>query len=273
LRKESEMSNTTSGSIIPMSIGMCLGHDQVAGLAPGYDYLEMTVSGALSPLEDDAAFAPKLAALQAMPGPPIRAFNVFLPGSLRVTGPEVDWPALSTYVGRAVDRAFALGGEIIVFGSGGARRIPDGFSRGKAWEQLVRFCSLCAQHLAGSGITLAIEPLNRNESNVINSYLEGVRLARDVNRPEVRVLADIYHFEMDGEPLEDIIHGADWLAHVHLADTGRLHPGSGEYPLARWFDILKFVGYQGMASVECRWGDDYAAQTAESLAFLRPLVS
>lgn len=253
-------------------IGMCLNPDKAAELAPGYDYLELTVSGALNPLEDDETFAPKMAALKALQ-PPIRAFNVFLPGkTIPVTGPNVNWEQAEQYVKRAVQRVAALGGKVIVFGSGGARNIPEDYPRAKAWGQLVHFCNLCADALQGTGVTLAIEPLNHNESNVLNTYLEGVQLARDVARDEVKVLADIYHFQVDEEPLDDILQAPEWLAHVHLADSGRRNPGSGSYPLARWFEILHEVGYQGMASVECRFGDDFARETAESLVFLRTLA-
>ena len=97
-------------------------------------------------------------------------------------------------------------------------------------------------------------------------------LAKDVARDEVRVLADIYHFMMDGEPLDDIAEEPDWLAHVHLADTGRRWPGSGAYPLERLFAILKDVDYRGAASVECRWGNDFCDETARALVFLRKLA-
>jgi len=255
----------------PIPIGMCLSPDQYPDLAPSYDYLEVTVSGALNPLQTDEEFAPQLERLQAME-PPIRAFNNFVPGSIKLTGPDVDWEAAERYVATAAQRAHDLGGEIIVFGSGGARNVPDGFSRTEAWAQLVRFCRLCADRFEGTGLTLAIEPLNHTESNIINTYLEGVRLARDVDRDRVKVLADIYHFMMDDEPLDDILEAPEWLAHVHLADSGRRNPGSGEYPLGRWFEILHEIGYQGRASVECRWGEDYRRETADSLAFLRQLA-
>ncbi len=256
----------------PIPIGMCINADQVPELSPGYAHLELSVSGALNPLEDDATMAGAMAAFGALK-PPVRAFNGFVPGSVRLTGPGVDWERVRTYVDRSVDRARRLGGKVIVFGSGGARTIPEGFAREEAWGQLVRFLGVCADRLQGTGVTLAIEPLNHLESNVVNSYLEGVRLAKDANRPaEVKVLADIYHFVMDQEPLDDILQAPEWLAHVHLADSGRLNPGTGTYPLRRWFDILRDVDYRGMASVECRWGDDFTRQSAESLAFLRPLA-
>jgi sugar phosphate isomerase/epimerase len=253
-----------------IAIGMCLALERVPALAPGYDYLELAVSTALSPLEDDAAFEPRGAALQAL-RPRVRAFNVFSPRELRLTGDAVDWRLVETYVERALRRAGDLGGDVVVVGSGASRSVPEGFSRAIAWGQLVRFFNLCADHAARNGLTVAIEPLNKAESNILNTYPEAVRLARDVARDEVRVLADIYHFMQDGESLDDILEGPEWLAHVHLADTGRLWPGSGSYPLDRLFAILREVGYAGKASIECSWGDDFADESARALRFLRAL--
>lgn len=252
-------------------IGMCASLDNAGQVAPGYDYLELPVASSLDGLQDDATFGPKLARLGAL-RPPIAGFNVFLPGSLKVVGPDVRWDEVETYVERAIRRAAALGGQFIVFGSGGARSVPEGYSRALAWGQLVHFLNLCADQAERRGVTIVIEPLNHTESNILNSYPEGVQLARDVNRRAVKVLADIYHFEMDGEPLEHIREGAEWLAHVHLADTGRRWPGSGSYPLEKLFHILKEIGYEGRASVECKWGEDLTDESARALMFLRTLA-
>lgn len=254
-----------------IEIGMCLSPDKVAELAPGYDYLELSVAAALKPLVDDATFAPEMERLKALPLP-VRAFNSFLPAEVRLTGPQVDWHQVDVYLQRATQRAAELGGEVIVFGSGGARAVPEGFSRDLAWAQLIRFCNLAADHAAKHDLVIAIEPLNRTETNILNSYAEGVRLAQDVHRSQIQVLADIYHFEMESEPLENLRVGAEWLVHVHLADSDRRHPGSGSYPLKEWFALLHEIGYTGRASVECRWGDDYRRETAESLRFLRELA-
>jgi sugar phosphate isomerase/epimerase len=252
-------------------LGICISPDRVAELAPGFDHIEPAVARALIPLQDEAAYAPMGARLAAT-RPPVRAFNSFVPGQVRLVGEEVDWDQVETYAHRAIQRAISLGAQIIVFGSGGARQVPEGFSRALAWGQLVRFLGICADEAEPHALTIAIEPLNNEECNILNTYLEGVQLAKDVNRDEVRVLADIYHFMMDGEPLDDILEAPDWLAHVHLADTHRRWPGSGAYPLERLFAILHEIDYCGMASIECRWGDDFAAETARSLAFLKKLV-
>ena len=255
-----------------LQIGICTSLDKVPTLAPGYDYLELGVSSTLVPLESESEYASIKAALESL-SPPIRAFNLFIPGQLKVVGEDVEWDHVELYVERAIQRAAALGAKVIVFGSGGARAVPEDFSRALAWSQLVRFLSICADQAVDKGLIIAIEPLNRRESNIINTYREGVALAKDVARgKEVRVLADIYHFMMDAESLEDIAKEPSWLAHVHLADTGRRWPGSGSYPLERLFAILKDIDYSGAASIECRWGNDFRDETRRALSFLRSLA-
>ena len=92
----------------------------------GYDYFEWTVGGLLKPLEGEDAFAAALAAVRAAPLP-CPAVNCFLPAELKVTGPAVDPAALDRYVTTACRRAETAGVRVIVFGSGAARRVPDGF--------------------------------------------------------------------------------------------------------------------------------------------------
>ena len=251
-----------------IQIGICAGPDRIAKVAPGYDFCEPMVAELLA-RGNDAEFAPKATQL-ARQVPHVRAFNCFIPGDLKIVGPDVAWEPLAAYASTAIARAAQVGAGTIVFGSGGARRIPDGFSRAKAWGQLVRFCDMCGQVAEMHGLVIAIEPLNHTECNVINSYLEGVSLAKDVDRPRsVRVLADIYHFMMDAESLNDIREAPEWLTHIHLADTDRRFPGSGSYPLERLLAILKEIGYCGKVSIECSWGDDLTDESARALAFLR----
>ena len=134
---------------------------------------------------------------------------------------------------RAVLSRGSFGARLVVFGSGTARAIPDGFPREQATEQLVTFLRLVAQVATANEIIIAIEPLNRKESNVINSVADGVALAAQVNRAPIRVLADFYHMDEENEPLAHISQYKNWLAHIHVADTGRLAPGTGRLPGAR----------------------------------------
>lgn len=78
----------------------------------------------------------------------------------------------------------------IVFGSGGARNIPDDFCRAEAWEQLVSFGRLAAGAASRHGVTLGAEPLNRKECNVLNSVKESAAYVHEVGHSHFRLLVD-----------------------------------------------------------------------------------
>ena len=250
-----------------MRLGVCAGPEKAAVLSSaGYDYIELGASGMLNPLEDDATWAEKRRTMDAMPLRP-EAFNVFI-NAAKVTGPDVDPAFLERYVHTLLRRAAMVGGQVVVFGSGGARNVPEGFSRETAREQILRFLGFCADAGDITGVTVAIEPLNRSESNILNTVSEGAEYARAVNRPRVRNLADTYHMEKDGESLEAIVETADVLAHVHTADTARGAPGTGSYDHQALFRALAQANYDARLSIECSW-KDFEVEVVTALAHLR----
>lgn len=218
-------------------------------------------------LEDAGTFAATRKAVAASLLP-ASAFNTLFPKDIRVVGPDVDARRVRGYLARAAELTGEAGAEVVVFGSGWARNAPDGWERARAEGQLTEALSWCADALEGTGCTLAIEPLNRKESNIINSVAEGVDFAERVNRPEIRVLADFYHMDEEQEPLEALKAHRDWLAHIHVADAGRRNPGTGSYDYDRFFGHLRAIGYAGMISAECTV-EDPEADMRHSLAFMR----
>ncbi len=250
-----------------MKIGCCCPIDQAEiAHAAGFDYIEATVVS-LKGEADDAAFAPILQTYQASPIA-IGAFNVFLPGDLKVVGPGIDRPRVQAYVSTSLARVKQIGAGVVVFGSGRSRMVPDGFAREEAMDQLVTFLRDVAPVADEHGITIAIEPLRKAESNIINTVADGVELAQRVDRPSIRVLADFYHMDEEAEPLDHLIEYKDWLAHVHVADTGRGAPGTGQYPYDVFVPNLRAAGYDGMISIECRW-EDFATEVGPSAIFMR----
>jgi sugar phosphate isomerase/epimerase len=249
-----------------MHFGCCCAIEQ-AGIAAaaGFDFVECPVVS-LQAEQDDLTFAPIRVLYQQAPLP-TPAFNIFLPGDLKVVGPTVDQARVARYVERALARASQLGARLIVFGSGRARNVPDDFSRATANAQLVEFLTLTGPIAQAQGITIAIEPLNRRESNILNSVAEAVTLAQAVNHPQIRVLADFYHMDEEEEPLTEVVRHQAWLAHIHVADTERRAPGTGHYPYATFVEQLRQAGYQGRISVECRW-DDFATEAGPAVQFL-----
>lgn len=250
----------------PIRYGVCcaLRHAPAVKEA-GYDYIELTVAGDLVPDEGENAWAEKRRAIEAMPVV-AEAFNSFIRTG-KITGPEADFDRLRRYVDTALDRAAQVGGKIIVFGSGGARTVPEGFPREEAERQIVRFLNLCADAAERTGVVVVVEPLNREESNILNTVAEGARFVQAVNRPGVRNLADTYHMEKDGEPIGDVAKYGAVLTHTHTADTGRFAPGTGSYDHAAFFRELRRAGYAGRLSIECSWRD-FDAELGPALAHL-----
>jgi sugar phosphate isomerase/epimerase len=241
-----------------MKLGWCAPLKD-AGLVrdAGYDYIELPLAA-----QD---FSPGAKIESPLP---VGAFNYFWPRDMRIVGEHVDDAKLDRYLGRAAEIMGGVGAKIAVMGSAWARNVPEGFERSRAEDQIVHALDRIADHLKGTGVTLAIEPLYAKESNIINSVAEGADLARGVNRPEIRVLADFFHMDEENEPLETLRDNRDWVVHVHLADTGRRNPGTGAYPYDRFFGILKETGYAGMMSGECQL-DDPATDMRHSRDFLR----
>lgn len=250
--------------------GWCRGIEDAPLLKElGFDFIECKVTDLQ--LENREEMRKRLPLYERSPLP-VQAFNVLFPGGLSVVGPDVDAPRLRSYVGRAAEAIARIGARVVVFGSGKARNVPDGWHRERAEEQIVELLGWIADEFRGTSLTLAIEPLNRKETNIINSVDEAVELARRVGRSEIRVLADFYHMMMENEDLGTLVVHKDWLAHVHVADTGRLSPGTGQYPYDAFVSNLRQAGYRGTISAECTVRDP-RSDMANGLSFLKQSFS
>ena len=199
-------------------------------------------------------------------------FNSFIPPDLKVTGPDVDKVRLDNYLAAATERAAELSGEIIVFGSGGARHVPEGFPRTRAHNQILEFLEAAANYAREHGLVIAIEPLNRAETNVINNIAEAVQFADELGRSEVQVLVDFYHQMLEDEAFDEIVRAGERIAHVHVADTDRLYPGSGRYDYQLFARSLVDAGYNKRVSVECNFRD-FDKEVPQSIRFLHKVFN
>jgi sugar phosphate isomerase/epimerase len=232
----------------------------------GCDFLEFGVS-VVAPEQPEPVFERLQATLRVTHLVP-ECFSSFVPPDITLVGDARERKRIEAYVAVSARRVAALGGKIIVFGSGKARSIPQGFSRKTAEDHLVEFLNLAADPAGANGIRIAIEPLNRSESNVVNSLAEAVALAERVNRPEIGVLVDFYHLDCEKESMDHIRQAGKRLIHVHVADAGRLYPGSGSYDYPGFWSALRGAGYDGRITIECNWRD-FPKEVAPAMRFLR----
>ncbi len=242
-----------------MQIGICHGEiDTTACAEAGYDYVEHPAARTLRSTEADADWPAIRDRILAAPLP-TPVVNQFFPGDVKLVGPERDLDAAVDYVGILFDRVKSIGGEVQVFGSGAARRIPEGYPREKAVDELTELLARIAPMAEAQGIRIAMEHLRSAECNVLTTLRETLDFVGRVNHPAVGVLLDGFHLAQMNEPLESIDACGDRLLHVHMADPeSRLNPARANSDLRPMFARLKKIGYDGRVSLECGWEDPAA---------------
>jgi D-psicose/D-tagatose/L-ribulose 3-epimerase len=252
-----------------MQFGICTTvENSPAVKAAGWDFVEervdLLLQGLLSDSEWKGVERAKTSVL------PIRAANVLVPAALKITGPNANIDRLRDYMKNVTARAAGIGIKTLVFGSGGARNVPDGFDRDRARMQIIEFLKMIAPLVQARNIMLVIEHLNHRECNIINSVEEAIVYVRELNHPNIKCLIDSYHFWMDNENLNTIAPAAKSIMHVHVADKdGRVAPGlSGTADYRPFFAPLKRAGYDGLISVEAL-NFDIAKDGARVLKFLK----
>src|SRR5690606_2244360 len=141
-----------------------------------------------------------------------------LPARLKCVGEEADAEAVVAYADTVFRRAQQRGVSIIVFGSGAARRIPEGYDRSRAVNQFVELCSRLARQASTYGVTIALENLNRSETNLVNTVEEARSICEAVAAPNFGITADIYHMLREGEPAENLLKAGKYIFHCDIAE-------------------------------------------------------
>lgn len=248
------------------------GADWIEELAKaGYDYAELPLAEMTALSEEEfGALADRVGAS----GIRCEVCNNFFPKTIRLTGGDVEEGEIMAYAEKALGRAGRLGVENVVFGSGPAKNVPEGFPLERGYGQVVRLLRMVAPVADSHGIVIVIEPLRKAECNLINTFAEGCGLARDAGCGNVKVLVDYYHMSVEGEPAENVAReGAAFLRHVHFANpNGRIYPKDpSESDYGAFFEALGRAGYDGRISCEAFSGD-FAADAEAALRFFRSMA-
>ncbi len=112
----------------------------------------------------------------------------------------------------------------------------------------IRECARKAQEL---GVSLTIEPLNRYETNFLNTITETISFIKKVNLSNIGILIDTFHMNIEEASIyESIKKSKSYLSHVHVADSNRRSPGSGHLDFTRVIKTLEEIDYKGYISAE-----------------------
>lgn len=185
-----------------------------------------------------------------------------------------------------VRAAAALGANLLC----GPMAVPVGELRGRGFtDQEFDTCVRSLQEVgavaAAEGVTLALEPLNRFETFMLNTVQDGVRLMNAVDQPSVGLLLDTFHMHIEEKSTPDAIRRAGThIKHFHCSENDRGVVGSGQVDWAGTFQALADVQYSGWLVVEsfnavipelagatCIWrplAESPYALAKESLSFL-----
>ena len=178
------------------------------------------------------------------------------------------------YIRDAVNFCGAIGAKVMcgpMYSAVGKRRHVPPDQKKREWDLAVSGLKQAAKIAAEQGVTLAIEPLNRFETDLVNTAEQCVKLVKDVGHDAVRIHLDTFHMNIEENSIYEAVKLAGKsLAHIHACECNRGTPGAG---LVDWKGLargLSEIGYSGDAVIESFTPECKAI--AAAAAIWRPLA-
>ena len=197
------------------------------------------------------------------------------------------------YIRQLIDAAAVVGARIVCgpmySQTGKARLLPDDARRAERRRAASALKEL-ADYAAERGVRLALEPLNRFETDMINTVQQGMDFLAEVDHPAVGLHLDTFHMHIEEKSSADAVRLAgDRLFHFHACENDRGIPGTGQVAWKSIASALREIGYQGAVVIEsftpavrsiaqavCLWrpiAPDQDSIAREGLRFLRQLLA
>lgn len=178
------------------------------------------------------------------------------------------------YLDKLMDFATAWETDFIagpMYSAVGKARMVSPDQKKKEWELAVKNLRKVSQKAADQGLKLAIEPLNRFESDLINTTAQARQLVKDINHPAAKIMVDGFHMSIEEKSLEDAIRTAgEDLIHVQTSENYRGTPGTGQTNWESFRRGLEAVDYSGVVSIESFTSDNQ--ELADAVCIWRPLA-
>ena len=175
------------------------------------------------------------------------------PKGLHVTTPdqglrEKSWAFLHGLTDLCAD----LGPDgVMVFGSPKQRASTGGLSAAEATKHLTEGLAGLAPHALERGVTLLVEALPWQDSDVVTSLDEAARIVREIGSEAVRTMFDCHNAVNETEPHATVVdRHFDLIRHVHINEMDGRHPGTGSYDFKPVLEVLARRGYRGRLSLE-----------------------
>lgn len=157
---------------------------------------------------------------------------------------------------------------------GGVRGTLTGseLHRGDQYEQALYAVGQYAEYGSANGVPIVIEPINRYETNYINTIQDALQFIRDVGRENLGVLADTFHMNIEEANLAESLRSAgNRIHHVQFTDSNRLAAGRGHINFHELAAVLRESGYRGYLSTETLPLPDSRTAAQQAIDFFRTL--
>ncbi|MGN0527166.1 MAG: sugar phosphate isomerase/epimerase family protein [Acutalibacteraceae bacterium] len=234
-----------------MKFGVCRGLDDFSGMkaasAAGVDYWECGFGQLVNYSDEEISDSISILSENNLK---LLACNGFIPGELKVAGDNIDYGKLCEYLDKGFERVKNIGVKKIVFGSGRSRTPDnDDYTKEKAMEQVAYFLSeYVSPRAKNAGCIIVMEPLRYNESGIIHTVADGVKVSEMSEADNVFGLADLYHVYGNNDDIDGFKRFNGKIKHAHIAEpVNRKYPGCFDDENAvtlykEFIDALSLVG-------------------------------
>lgn len=254
-----------------MRLGVCAGYERAELLKSiGFDYFEYNLVSIYNLSKEEMRDAERIVGRLGFYS---EVMGIMLPPHMKIVGHDVNKAAIREYLTESIGRAERLGCKKIAFGSSNSRNMPkDFFDRQLAYSQIAEFLTEASELLAEKGMELVIEPCPIHENNIITTIPEAYFVMNMVNRPNVKIMADLYSMQFAHERLGVLEAHADVMNHIHLSSPVRGVPCPWDrYDYSMIINSLKNMNYNKTLSIEAFHYDDFAERVEGAYQLLKCL--
>ncbi|UCD29709.1 MAG: sugar phosphate isomerase/epimerase [Planctomycetota bacterium] len=175
------------------------------------------------------------------------------------------------YISHVIDLAGPFGAVVIIGVMKGY--VGQDVDQASAWAYLAEALEALAPQAEKYNTCLVLEALNRYESNFVNRLQEGIELIESLKTGGVKLLADLFHMNIEERSIGDALRQADrHIGHVHFADSNRRAAGFGHIDFTEVGSALRDIDYDAYVSAEIFPYPDEATASEKTLAAFRKYV-
>jgi D-psicose/D-tagatose/L-ribulose 3-epimerase len=246
--------------------------ERLAHLAPrvrgmGFDVIELQIE---TPGDWDPGRAAEVLAENKLGA----SLCAVMPPGRDLLGHDEEVASTQDYLRHCVDVAERIGSKAVggpIYSAVGRTWLLDADERRRTIERLVEALRPVADYAGEHGVTLALEPLNRYETSLINTAEQGLEVVEALDSSALGMLLDTYHMNIEEKsPAEAIRVAGARLAHVHACGSDRGTPGADHLDWLAIVSALRDTGYSGAVCIESFTSENKTIAVAASI--WRPLA-